>query len=74
MALACDDDMGIFVVPRWMERPCWNDDAGMEEKLIKIHLGLCVPARGFGRALDIHAVAAGVVELGQLHEIEHLQK
>ena len=26
----------------------------------------------FGGALDVHAVAAGVVELRQLHELEHL--
>nr|ACR35276.1 unknown [Zea mays] len=36
-------------------------------------LGLLVPGRrGLGRTLDVHAVAAGVVELRQLHEPEHL--
>jgi hypothetical protein len=29
-------------------------------------------AGGLRRALDVHAVASGVVQLGQLHEIKHL--
>jgi hypothetical protein len=28
----------------------------------------------FGGALDVHAVAAGVVQLCQLHEFEHLRR
>jgi hypothetical protein len=32
-------------------------------------LGVPGPFRG---ALDVHAVAAGVVQLSQLHELEHL--
>jgi hypothetical protein len=36
------------------------------------YLGLCVPGRGLGRALDVHAVAPRVVQLRQLYELEHL--
>ena len=32
-------------------------------------LGVLGPCRG---PLDVHAVAPGVVQLGQLHEVEHL--
>jgi hypothetical protein len=34
--------------------------------------GLGVPGASRG-ALDVHAMAAGIVELCQLHELEHLQ-
>lgn len=37
------------------------------------HLGLVV-AGGLRGALDVHAMATGVVEFRQLHELEHLTK
>jgi hypothetical protein len=49
----------------------------LEQDAAGFGLICCVPggsSRGLivGRALDVHAVAAGVVELRQLHELEHL--